>query len=142
MLLDRPISLLRLEGLALLAGSIALYAQLDGTWWWIPALFLVPDLAAIGYLAGTRVGAMAYNAVHATMLPTALGIVGLATDSTTTMLLALIWLFHIGIDRLAGYGLKYPDAFGNTHLGFKGRGTSAQGGPAVTKTNLASVDVS
>lgn len=90
MLLDRPIPLLRLEGLAVMAGAIALYAQLDGTWWWIPALFLVPDLSAIGYLAGPRIGAMAYNAVHAMVLPTALGLVGLAADSTTTMLLALI----------------------------------------------------
>ena len=29
----------------------------------------------------------------------------------------LIWLAHIGFDRLLGYGLKYPDAFKDTHLG-------------------------
>ncbi len=124
MLLDRPVTLLRLEGLALLAGAIALYATLDGTWWWIPVLFLVPDIAAVGYLAGNRIGAMAYNAVHTTVLPTVLGIIGLAANSDTTMLLALIWLFHIGVDRAIGYGLKYPDQFGHTHLGFKGRGTA------------------
>ena len=32
------------------------------------------------------------------------------------MQLALIWLVHIGADRLLGYGLKYPTAFGETHL--------------------------
>ena len=140
MLLDRPIPLLRLEGLALLAGSLALYAQLDGTWWWIPVLFLVPDLAALGYLAGPRIGAMAYNAVHATMLPTALGIIGLAVDSRTTMLLALIWLFHIGVDRLAGYGLKFPDQFGNTHLGSKGRGAGPAGGASVTNMRIGGTE--
>jgi hypothetical protein len=31
--------------------------------------------------------------------------------------LALIWSAHIGIDRLLGYGLKYPTAFKETHLG-------------------------
>lgn len=121
MMLNRPVTLLRLEGLALLVSALALYARLDGTWWWIPVLFLVPDIAAIGYLAGNRIGAMAYNAVHTTVLPTALGIIGLAAGSDTTMLLALIWLFHIGIDRIAGYGLKYPDQFGHTHLGSKRR---------------------
>ena len=37
---------------------------------------------------------------------------------------ALIWVNHIGIDRLMGYGLKYPAGFGWTHLGRLGkRGT-------------------
>ncbi|HEY2386937.1 MAG TPA: DUF4260 family protein, partial [Candidatus Binatia bacterium] len=30
---------------------------------------------------------------------------------------ALIWLAHIGMDRLLGYGLKYPTSFHHTHLG-------------------------
>lgn len=120
MTLDRPITLLRLEGLAMLAGAVALYVKLDGTWWWILVLFLVPDISWAAYAAGPRIGAMTYNAVHATILPTILGIAGLATDGTTMMLLALIWFIHIGLDRLTGYGLKYPDQFGNTHLGLKG----------------------
>jgi Domain of unknown function (DUF4260) len=28
----------------------------------------------------------------------------------------LIWLAHIGIDRVLGYGLKYPTGFKDTHL--------------------------
>jgi hypothetical protein len=35
--------------------------------------------------------------------------------------LALIWICHIGADRALGYGLKYPSAFGHTHLGEVGR---------------------
>jgi hypothetical protein len=31
---------------------------------------------------------------------------------------ALVWAAHIGFDRLLGYGLKYPAAFGVTHLGW------------------------
>ncbi|HJU52615.1 MAG TPA: DUF4260 family protein, partial [Acidimicrobiia bacterium] len=31
------------------------------------------------------------------------------------------WLAHIGLDRFLGYGLKYADAFGHTHLGEIGR---------------------
>ena len=33
----------------------------------------------------------------------------------------LIWIAHIGFDRLAGYGLKYGSGFGHTHLGLMGR---------------------
>jgi hypothetical protein len=29
----------------------------------------------------------------------------------------VIWIGHIGMDRLLGYGLKYDDNFKNTHLG-------------------------
>jgi hypothetical protein len=35
--------------------------------------------------------------------------------------IALIWLAHIGFDRALAYGLKYPVAFGDTHLGRIGR---------------------
>jgi hypothetical protein len=34
---------------------------------------------------------------------------------------AIIWFGHIGMDRLVGFGLKYPDSFQHTHLGWKGR---------------------
>jgi hypothetical protein len=33
------------------------------------------------------------------------------------MALALVWLAHIGLDRLLGTGLKYNDRFTHTHLG-------------------------
>ena len=34
--------------------------------------------------------------------------------------LGLVWLAHIGSDRLLGYGLKYSDDFQRTHLGWLG----------------------
>jgi hypothetical protein len=34
----------------------------------------------------------------------------------------LIWIGHIGFDRVLGYGLKYPTAFRDTHLGQLGLG--------------------
>jgi Domain of unknown function (DUF4260) len=30
--------------------------------------------------------------------------------------LAAIWALHIGVDRMLGYGLKYPTAFKDTRL--------------------------
>jgi uncharacterized protein DUF4260 len=30
---------------------------------------------------------------------------------------ASVWFAHIGMDRMAGYGLKYASGFKDTHLG-------------------------
>jgi hypothetical protein len=111
-----PGRLLRLEGLALLAGAVALYFEAGFGWVWLPVLFLAPDLSMLGYLAGPRVGALCYDAVHTTVLPIALGVAGVLGGSELAQQLALIWLAHIGFDRLLGYGLKYPTAFRDTHL--------------------------
>jgi hypothetical protein len=46
----------------------------------------------------------------------ALGTVGVVTGSSAATKVALIWLAHIGADRLLGYGLKYPTTFKDTHL--------------------------
>lgn len=88
------------------------------------ALFLAPDVAFLGYLAGPRVGAAAYNTTHSTLGPLALAAIGVlyAPDA---MPLALIWLAHIGFDRALGYGLKYGSAFADTHLGRVGRRNKA-----------------
>ena len=45
-----------------------------------------------------------------------LGVIGVVGDSSTATQIALIWLAHIGVDRLLGYGLKYPTGFKDTHL--------------------------
>lgn len=79
-------------------------------------LFLAPDLSFAGYLAGPRMGAWVYNTVHTTISPIALAVVGVLWNTDWCVQLALIWLAHIGLDRLLGYGLKYPTAFKDTHL--------------------------
>ena len=75
-----------------------------------------PDLAMLGYLAGPRTGAVAYDVVHTYVLPAVLAAAGVVADSDTALALALIWLTHIGVDRAVGYGLKYPSGFKDTHL--------------------------
>ena len=88
--------------------------------WALPAL-LAPDLSVIGYLAGPRIGAITYNAVHNLVL--ALGAIGIGflTGSELFVLAGAILVAHIGMDRTSGFGLKYPTAFGDTHLGRIGR---------------------
>jgi uncharacterized protein DUF4260 len=117
-------TLLRLEGFLLFAAMVLLYAERGGPWWLFVVLFLAPDLSFAAYLAGARIGAIAYNAVHTTAIPIALLIAGFAFDQALAVSLASIWLAHIGIDRALGYGLKYPGGFGHTHLGRVGKATS------------------
>jgi hypothetical protein len=111
-----PGLLLHLEGAAVLAGSLALYFDQDFGWLALVVLFLAPDLTMVAYAAGPRVGAVAYDVAHTEALPIALGVAGVLTTEARPVQLALIWLAHIGADRLLGYGLKYPTAFRDTHL--------------------------
>ncbi len=112
---------LRLEGGVLLAAAVAAYAGLDGGWLRFALLFLLPDVAFLAYLAGPRVGAAGYNVLHSYALPLALVVTAEATAQAGLLPIALIWLAHIGFDRMLGYGLKYPSAFQDTHLGRIGR---------------------
>ena len=73
-------------------------------------------MAAAGFLFNPRVGAGVYDTGHLDALPLALGVVGVLVDSDLCLMLALIWLAHIGMDRAFGYGLKYPTHHRDTHL--------------------------
>lgn len=113
--------LLRLEGFAMAAISAVLYARMGISWWLFAALWLAPDLSMLGYLTGACRGARVYNAVHTYVTPAALALCALLFQAHVSLAIALIWANHIGIDRLLGYGLKYGDGFGYTHLGRLGR---------------------
>ena len=115
-LLVWPAAMLRVEGATMLAGSVLLYWTGGGSWWLFALLLLAPDLSMLGYLAGPRVGAVAYNVFHSYPLPAALGLVGLFVGVPLAVSVALVWFAHIGMDRLMGYGLKYPTNFKDTHL--------------------------
>ncbi len=112
---------LRLEGLSAAVLSGYLFSRAGASWWLFAALWLAPDLSMTGYLAGPRVGARCYNAVHSYLVPAALAFAALALHRAVLLPFALIWFNHIGVDRMLGYGLKYPTAFGDTHLGRQGR---------------------
>jgi Domain of unknown function (DUF4260) len=45
-----------------------------------------------------------------------LGCYSIGMANHTTLLLSLIWIAHIGLDRMLGFGLKYPTRFKDTHL--------------------------
>ena len=51
-----PRALLHLEGAAVFLLSLWTYFSRGGTWWLFVLLLLAPDLFAVGYVAGPRIG--------------------------------------------------------------------------------------
>ncbi|MFQ6046425.1 MAG: DUF4260 domain-containing protein [Gemmatimonadales bacterium] len=111
-----PRPLLRLEGLMAAVLALIVYREIGASWWLFAGLFLVPDVSIPVYLAGKRIGALAYNTVHTYALPGVLFGLGFLSEGRTAMAVALIWIAHIGLDRVLGLGLKYPTGFKDTHL--------------------------
>ena len=111
-----PRIFLHLEGAALLILASALYANSGFSWWAFALFLLAPDLSALGYIANRRIGSLTYNLVHTTLFPMALGLLSLFAGSAVGLQAALIWLAHIGMDRLFGYGFKYAGGFKETHF--------------------------
>lgn len=114
-----PGLLLRLEGLAIAVLALGFGFAHGLSWLLLAILFLAPDLAMLGYLAGNRIGAAAYNAAHTLVVPLALLAAGWWFEVGLAVNIACIWVAHIGIDRSIGYGLKYPSAFKHTHLSWQ-----------------------
>jgi hypothetical protein len=113
--------LLRAEAVAVLAAAVAVYAASGHGWALFGALFLAPDVALLGYLAGPRAGAIAYNTTHSYVGPGAVAALAAAGIAPAALPFALIWIAHCAFDRALGYGLKYRAGFRHTHLGLIGR---------------------
>jgi hypothetical protein len=113
----KPRRWLRLDGGVIFVASIFLFAATHQPWWVYPVLLFVPDIFMIGYLRDTKVGAFSYNVGHSYFLPSLVVLIGWEWHHILSIAVGVIWIGHIGMDRLLGYGLKYDDNFKNTHLG-------------------------
>lgn len=111
-----PRHFLRIEGLAALGIALGTYFELGGPLWLLAVLALAPDVSMLGYLAGPRIGALSYNVFHTYTVPIVLGGVGFWADVPLAVLVAAVWVGHIGVDRVVGFGLKYETGFEDTHL--------------------------
>jgi hypothetical protein len=110
-------TVLRLEGLSVFVTAVFAYAEFGSGWGLFAVCFLIPDVSFLGYLAGSRVGAVVYNAAHSYVgVLMAVG-AAVAYPQMVPLAVGLIWGAHIGFDHMLGYGLKYPAGFGFTHLG-------------------------
>jgi hypothetical protein len=113
--------LLKIEEFALFCLTIFLFGRLAYAWWVYPLLLFAPDLSMAGYLGGARLGAIVYNFVHHKALAVGLYVLGAMAGSQILQLAGLILLGHSSLDRVLGYGLKYPESFHTTHLGLIGK---------------------
>lgn len=112
-----PRVLLRLESLAVGAAAIVAFHHSQESWTLFAVLFLFPDLSMLGYVAGPRVGAVSYNALHWYVFPLVFIAIGTKAGLGHVLSIGLIWVAHIAMDRALGFGLKYSEGFGATHLG-------------------------
>ncbi len=113
--------LITLEEIAQFLLGIFLFSRLDFAWWWFPALILVPDLSMVGYIINPKIGAWIYNFFHHKFFAIVIYILGYYADNQIFILAGVIIFAHSAMDRIFGYGLKYEDAFTNTHLGKIGK---------------------
>lgn len=115
-MLTRPAILLKLEDAAIFYGILYAYSHLHLSWLFFAVLFLAPDLSMLGYLAGPRTGAALYNLAHTYATPLIVLAAALSLHRTPLTAISVIWIAHIALDRVLGFGLKYPTHFKDTHL--------------------------
>ena len=111
------------EQVAQLAICIAaLYFQpIHIAWWlWLP-LFLSPDVSMLGYMVNSRVGAWCYNIAHHKAVAAICIGIGFFFHFPVWLFIGILLWGHSSMDRMMGYGLKYPDSFQHTHLGAIGK---------------------
>lgn len=115
-----PIKWQMFEAVFVFVGSILAIHFTHASYWWL-ALILVPDVFMVGYLQSNSLGAFSYNLGHTFLFPAILIVAGLITTKPIVICLGLVWLAHIGMDRMLGYGLKETKGFKHTHLGTMGK---------------------
>ena len=115
-MLTKPKILLHFESSVVLILTVFFYHQLHARWLLFAILFLAPDLFMLGYLANVRIGSALYNFAHTYLTPAILLAIAYFATKPQLSPFALIWTAHIGIDRLLGFGLKYPTHFKDIHL--------------------------
>ena len=114
-------TIVRLEEFGIFLFSIYLFSTLNYQWWLFPLLLLVPDISMVGYLKDTKFGAFVYNFFHFRAFALILYVLGIYLSVPLVSLIGVILFAHSSLDRAFGYGLKFRDSFGHTHLGMIGK---------------------
>ncbi len=110
-------NLIKLEEAAMFAFSIYLFSLTDFAWWVYLVLILVPDIGIAGYLFNNKIGAWTYNLFHHKAIAVLVLCLGWYFSNEWVALSGIILFGHASMDRMFGYGLKYPESFHHTHLG-------------------------
>lgn len=109
--------ILKSEALTFLIAAIWAYSLVGASWWLFLVFLLVPDIFMVGYLKGSGFGAFAYNIGHTYILPFFLFFTYWLFHVPVFLPISIIWIAHISMDRMLGYGLKLGTGFKDTHLG-------------------------
>jgi hypothetical protein len=111
-----PRLLLHLEGAAVLIVSLLSYHWSHGSWLQFAFLFLLPISRCSATPPILRWERSRTNAVHTYVGPLVLAGYSFGSNRPAMFSLSLIWIAHIGLDRMLGFGLKYPTRFNDTHM--------------------------
>ncbi|MHB8652029.1 MAG: DUF4260 domain-containing protein [Minisyncoccota bacterium] len=114
-------NILKLEAVAFFIATVWAYYLVGASWWIFLVLILVPDIFIAGYLKDSKIGALVYNIGHMYIVPLSLLGVYLLFNILILLPISIIWLAHISMDRMLGFGLKLDTGFRDTHLGRIGR---------------------
>ncbi|TMN20872.1 DUF4260 domain-containing protein [Lentibacillus cibarius] len=106
----------RLEGLAIFLMGTYLYFTMSDNVWLYLLLALSPDISMVGYLIHTHIGYQLYNVFHTYVITILFLLLGVIMNTDIIIEIGLIWTAHIGMDRLVGFGLKYPTEFHDSHV--------------------------
>lgn len=77
-------------------------------WLLLLSTYLIPDLAALGFLFSPKIGKLIYNSTHSLIGPNLLMIYLILSSLTGNRLLLgldITWYLHIIVDRLLGWNL-------------------------------------
>ena len=114
---------IRIEEAAITAIAIYFLTKYNlglSVWIWV-LLFFAPDFSMMGYLVNTRTGAFTYNLFHHRAVAIALLLIGFLMHIDILITCGLLLAAHSSFDRMLGYGLKFPDDFKHTSLGWTGK---------------------
>jgi hypothetical protein len=111
-----PRIFLHIEGLAFLAMSIIIYANLGFGWSTFALLLLAPDLPLTLYFLNKNLASVTYKLVQTIVFPILLALFSFFNGSSLGLQLSLIWLAQIGMDHAFGFGLKYLGQMKETHF--------------------------
>lgn len=112
---------LKLEELAMFLLGICAFGLLPFHWSTFLLLLFLPDISMLGYLGGSRTGALFYNLFHHKGVAIVLYFLGIYLESQQLQLAGIMLFSHASFDRMLGYGLKFETGFRFTHLGLIGK---------------------
>ena len=97
--------------------SVAALYYFKVPWLYYIILIIGPDISMLGYLAGKKIGAIAYNLFHHKAIGVVFFLLGFSLENWLLQASGIIIFGHSSMDRAFGYGLKYFTGFQDTHLG-------------------------